>query len=59
MLCTLFYYLNSTVSDNKHELIQVALLLDITIHKNVLLLYPSYKEFFCKKTRQTRAGALV
>ena len=33
MLCIFFHYLNSAVSDNKYELIQVALLLDITIHK--------------------------
>ena len=32
VLCTLFYRLNSAVSDNKHELIQVPLLLDITTY---------------------------
>ena len=30
-----FTSLNSAVSDNKHELIQVALLLHITMHKNI------------------------
>ena len=33
MLCVFFYYLNSSVSDNKHELIQVAVTANITIHK--------------------------
>ena len=34
MLCTLFQYLNSTVSDYKHELRKVALLLHISIYKS-------------------------
>ena len=32
MQCTLFHYLNSTASDNKHELVQVTLLLHIITH---------------------------
>ena len=44
MLCTLFYYWNSAVSDNKHELILVALVLHITIHKKyeaILIVLPN------------------
>ena len=33
MLCPLLYYLNSAVSDNKHELIQVVVVANVTTHK--------------------------
>ena len=33
MLCIFIYFLNSAVSDNKHELIQVAVAANVTVHK--------------------------
>ena len=47
--CTLFYYLNSAISsNNKHELIQVGLLLHITIHKTMQVTYPK-ESFGCEE----------
>ena len=33
MLCIFFHYLNSAVSDNKYELIQVVVAANVTTHK--------------------------
>ena len=33
MLCIAIYYKKSNVSDNKHELIQVVVAANVTIHK--------------------------
>ena len=35
MLCMFFYYLNSGVSNNKHELIQVIVPANVTTHKRL------------------------
>ena len=40
MQCTLIYYLNSAVSDNKNELIQVVVTGNVTTHKMVHIMEP-------------------
>ena len=46
MLCVFFYCLNSGISDNKHELIQVIAPANVTTHKSILGQVQAFEHVF-------------